>query len=405
MIAHVALSFLGKLPLTTPVPQLRLRQEFPAQSWLANALVIPFVSFQEEVKEEFATVEVRNYNGRLVALGCCNSAARTVECYHFFSNSSTNVPVVDAEFIQSKIARAMALRREVVSPTTTCYRAVHGTVDLLPGMYVDHYCSSFARVTAKNSFAEACIPALADFLQRHGTEEILLSTPSTGQQRVMIVPPLVKLPARTYKEDSVEYLWLPPDLEWENERGHLLLCPHFRRCRRAIRESCHSKNVLCFFDRSGGATLNAVINAKNVVAVDPRSDHLNWLRENLTFNHGEPIYEKVRALQCLDELPTSLKKQFGVASIEQDHEQCSSTPQWVDWISQAVNQLQPSSLLFLMFTQAGEGHVVDAVKAASEQCCRRLYRVHEWGAAVDFPVADGVKSGEDQPRGLAYIVE
>jgi 23S rRNA (cytosine1962-C5)-methyltransferase len=195
---------------------------------------------------------------------------------------------IDAAFWRRRVARAVALRRELVSGTTG-YRVVHGESDGLPGVVVDRYdrfavlkLYSAGLTPHRGAVVEALRAEAEGLLGVFGRDEI----PRDDDEEEGGAP-------------SGRVLWgaEPPERIAVDEHGMTVLVDvrkgqktgHFldqRENRRMVRALAHGRpEALNLFGYTGGFSVAAALGgSRHVVTVDSDADAVALARENFRAN-------------------------------------------------------------------------------------------------------------------------
>ena len=210
---------------------------------------------------------------------------------------------IDADFWRRRVARALALRRELVHGTTG-YRMVHGESDGLPGVVADRYGAfavlklySAGLVPHRSAIVEA-LRAEAEGLEGvFGRDEVPRDDDDEGGT------------------PAGRVLWgaEPPELLAIDEHGMRLLVDvrrgqktgHFldqRENRRMVRGLAAGRpEALNLFSYTGGFSVAAALGgAKHVVSVDVDQDAIRLARENFRANGLDPADHAFAAEDCFE---------------------------------------------------------------------------------------------------------
>jgi 23S rRNA (cytosine1962-C5)-methyltransferase len=211
---------------------------------------------------------------------------------------------VDAAFWRRRVARALALRRELVSGTSA-YRLVHGEGDGLPGVIVDRY----DRFAVLKLYSAGLTPHRAAIVEAVRAEVEGLAG-VFGRDEV----------GRDDDEDEVSggtgrVLWgaEPPERIAVDEHGMTLLVDvrrgqktgHFldqRDNRRMVRELARGRaEALNLFGYTGGFSVAAALGgARHAVTVDVDRDAIALARENFRANGLDPADHAFAAEDCFE---------------------------------------------------------------------------------------------------------
>ena len=221
--------------------------------------------------------------------------------------------VVDADFWRRRVARAFALRAEVVSGTTG-YRVVHGESDGLPGLVVDRY-DRFAVLKLYSAGLTPHRPAIVEAIRAevpglagvYGRDEIGRDDADDGES----------------EKPQGKVLWgaEPPERIAIDEHGMTVLVDvrrgqktgsflDQRENRRMVRDLARGRaEVLNLFGYTGGFSVAAALGgAKHVVTVDVDADAIALARENFKAN-GLDMADHAFATEDAFEILASYKRE------------------------------------------------------------------------------------------------
>lgn len=188
-------------------------------------------------------------------------------------------------FLEKQFARALALRKNIISPQTTAYRLFNGEGDLLPGLVCDMYGetavlqfdgqgpSEFwdAQMVAEWLMANAGCTSVIEKTRRNSdrTTELILGKPVDSEVVV--------------KENDVNF---KVNLEKGQKTGFFL---DQRDNRNYIRSVSSGKSVLNLFSYTGGFSVYAGLGgAKKVASLDVSKGAISLAEENWKLNGLEP---------------------------------------------------------------------------------------------------------------------
>jgi 23S rRNA (cytosine1962-C5)-methyltransferase len=211
---------------------------------------------------------------------------------------------IDAAFWRRRVARAAALRRELVHGATG-YRLVHGEGDGLPGVVVDRY----DRFAVLKLYSAGLTPHRAEIVEAirseveglagvFGRDEIPRDDQDDGEGggagRVLWG---AEPPERiAIDEHGMKVL---VDVRRGQKTGHFL---DQRENRRMVRELSASRpEALNLFAYTGGFSVAAALGgASHVVSVDVDRDAVALARENFRANGLDPADHAFAAEDCFD---------------------------------------------------------------------------------------------------------
>ena len=215
---------------------------------------------------------------------------------------------IDAAFWRRRVARAVALRRELVSGTDA-YRVVHGEGDGMPGVIVDRY----ERFAVLKLYSAGLTPHRADIVEAvraevpgiagvYGRDEITRDDEDEGHGDADAPP-------------QGRVLWgaEPPERIRVDEHGMKLLVDvrrgqktgtfvDQRENRRLVRELARGRaEALNLFGYTGGFSVAAALGgARHVVTVDQDRDAIALARDNFRENGLDPADHAFAAEDCFD---------------------------------------------------------------------------------------------------------
>lgn len=228
------------------------------------------------------TVEVRNASGDWLGRAAYSPASQIRARLWTWDAEEA----VDEAYFRTRIERALALRRALISPgETDSYRLIHGESDGLPGLVVDRY-AGWLVVQILSAGIEPHRDLLAGLLaELTGVENIY-------ERSDVDVRQLEGLPNRTGVLRGAP----PPNPLWIHEHGLTFAVDlatgqktgfylDQRANRRRVGELAAGRSVLNCFCYSGGFSLYALRGgAASVLSVDASADALEQGRQNLAAN-------------------------------------------------------------------------------------------------------------------------
>jgi 23S rRNA (cytosine1962-C5)-methyltransferase len=219
---------------------------------------------------------------------------------------------IDATFWRRRVARAVALRRELVHGTSG-YRLVHGEGDGLPGVVVDRY-DRFAvlklysaGLTPHRDEIVAAVRAEAEGLAGvFGRDEVPRddddSESGAGAGRVLWG---AEPPERIAVDEHGMVLHV--DVRRGQKTGHFLDQRENRRMVRALARG--RPEALNLFSYTGGFSVAAALGgARHVVSVDVDRDAIALARENFKANGLDPADHAFAEKDCFDLLAAYRKE-------------------------------------------------------------------------------------------------
>ncbi|KAG8345311.1 hypothetical protein ERJ75_000727400 [Trypanosoma vivax] len=280
-----------------------------------------------------SVVELREADHhRLLGLGFYEPSYLRVDVFQFTPRRVVELPTVSEEFFLDRVREAWDRRKRVLSRqssgATNTYRVVNGAADGVPGLYVDIFSPSYARVVATTHGSERLVPSVAEMLRCKGVEQLLLHSPHLkDREKLNLSSPTVSLPS-CYMENGASHLWVPREERPTTTSNRWLVNTSHRRARLLLREVCSGKRVMCINDRGGAAALQAVMSAKSVIVAESDTSVLDRVRENLVANHGKAVFGLCETT-CAAVNDLTVRKQ-DVVYIDHHPEQLLATAQWHD---------------------------------------------------------------------------
>ena len=313
---------------------------------------------------------------------------------------------IDGPFWQRRVARAAALRRELVAGTTG-YRIVHGESDFVPGVVVDRYdrfavlkLYSAGLTPHRGAIVEAVRAAAGDLLGVFGRDEI---------------------PRDEEDEEAVpagRVLWgaEPPERIEIDEHG-MRLCVDVRRGqktglfldqrenRRRVRELARARpEALNCFAYTGGFSVAAALGgARHVVSVDVDRDAIALARDNFRLNGLDPADHAFAAEDAFELLARYKREGRRFDLVICDPPAFAKSQKAVEGAIAGYASLNRAALAVLapgglLVTASCSARVsaeqfFDAVKEAAFKARVELQLVGEWRQPPDHPVSPQFREG------------
>lgn len=350
-----------------------------------------------DIVELRSSEQKNNAKSRLLSLGFVNRTLQQLDLFHvhdFEGNALFPLPEIDETYFQRKVKAALEKRLQGLGGNShsTCFRAFHGASDGIPGLYVDHYSSSFLAIHCETTGAERVVSAVAAFFRDRGAEQLLVSTPSIPQQVVLLVTPTTLEAKRGeyYQEGLNQFLWIPKE---ESDSGHLkrfLLNPQQRRTRRLLQDLANGKDVLCMGDRAAASSLASCLHAKSVTTTTATTSLLNsttsssstsndngaltFARANLLLNHGKEVFPKVGCVSTVEEAldrcgAQKILASYQVISVEMSAQNGAVTTLSESDMFGALSKLARGGLFIVQFSNEDYG----ANLALQEEQTKKLW--------------------------------
>jgi 23S rRNA (cytosine1962-C5)-methyltransferase len=313
---------------------------------------------------------------------------------------------IDAAFWRRRVARALALRRELVHGTTG-YRLVHGESDGLPGVVVDRYdrfavlkLHSAGLTPHRGEIVEAVRAEAPDLAGVYGRDEIPRDDDDEGGKPEGRVLWGAEPPERV---EIVEHgMRLLVDVRRGQKTGLFL---DQRENRRLVRELARDRpSALNCFSYTGGFSVAAALGGSaEVISVDVDREALELARENFLKNGLDPARHRFAAEDAFETLarlkregrrfdllvcdpPAFAKSQRAVESAVAGYASLNRA---------ALAVLAPGGLLVTGSCSArvSAEQFFDAVKEAAFKARVELQLVEERRQPPDHPVSPQFKEG------------
>jgi len=301
-------------------------------------------------------------------------------------------PVVDEAWLRRAVARAVALRRDVLrlDEESDAWRAVFSEADQLPGLVVDRYGDVVSCQVSSLGVYRAFAVLKDELKKRLGARVVhVAADPKIAKLEGFPVPDGAGDAARAVvREHGLSF---EVDCAAGHKTGFFL---DQRDSRRRVRGLAKGRRVLDLYCYSGGFALNAAKGgAREVVAVDLDEDAVAQGRRNAKRNGLDAAVRFVHA-DAFDHLRAAADRSFDLVV--------------VDPAKQAVNRSELSKALAyyedvntLAFAKAAEGALVlscsctgvvsepdflEALSRAARNARREATFLEMRGAPADHPV-------------------
>lgn len=434
MHSKVLSSLLGqRIQPAHKFPQIRLKANEQLLGSRHHSCSLPLTLFHDASVEfcchelqQGQIVEVRRDDNKLEALGFFEPQLLRVEIFDFVGNSMSLLPTVSEDFFISRVDAAWERRRRLLHQSeNNAYRVLNGTVDGVPSLYMDAFSESFVRLVATSAGAERLVPAVTEYLRRRGTEEVLLDTPTVGRsQRLSLAQQTLPM-SRMYVESGVRHLWLKDSIRLDTEANRLLLNPAHRRARRMIRDLAKDKRVMCVYDRSGSAAMNATMTAKYVTVVEECQSALKWVQANLVANHSAAVFKSCHTVHSTLE-GLELREQYDIVYLEHHHKYLATARQWnkaiVDLTTKKIigagtivimaQESAPLGIRDLLVRRSSGGcdaerpasrkEIAQTLRDAADTCKMRVRFLRAFSTSCDYPQ---LPEEDSVCFSLAYLME
>jgi 23S rRNA (cytosine1962-C5)-methyltransferase len=390
-------------PLPQPLPTVTLKiDRRSSHPWIFQKMV-------EKPVTRIApgsVVDVVEKSGNWVGRGFYNGHSRiTVRLL-----TSDRNEAIDSDFFARRIARAIALRRDVLKldAVTDAYRVVHSEADGLSGLVVDRYADTLVlEFFAAGMFKQRA--AIMDALSTHfpAARFYYFAEEHVGKQESFDCRPPEPPTPEVITEHGLKFRVAPGS---KHKTGFFL---DQRDNRRTLSEYCAGRRVLDICCNSGGFAVyaKAAGHAQEVIGLDIdeqaiesarynarlngvqirfiRADLFSWLRD--VFPNGERfdvvVLDPAKLTRDREEVPLALRK-------------------YCDMNRLALQVVKPGGV-FLTCSCTGlvsEAEFLESVRRAAWQAGRTLQVFRVCGAAADHPFLLNVPEGRYLKAVFARVI-
>lgn len=261
-------------------------------------------------------VDVKSSTGQFVARGYYNP--QTDIAIRILTRDPEEA--IDADFIRSRIQRAIALRRVFDPQLTDAYRLINAEGDGLPGLIVDRFADVLV-VQISTAGMEELRPLVIEALQQEtGVRGILLRNDMQGRRRegLQVEEPVVvagEVPSLvTVRENGVRFHIDP----WGGQKTGFFLDQRDKR--QALRKYAQDKRVLNCFSYTGGFSVYAALtgNQTRVTSVDISQPAMESAYQNFILNGLQPEQHEFLVADVFEYLEEAVAKgeQFDVVVLD-----------------------------------------------------------------------------------------
>ena len=313
---------------------------------------------------------------------------------------------VDAAFWRRRVARAVALRSELVHGTTG-YRLVHGESDGLPGVIVDRYdrfavlkLYSAGLTPHRGAIVEAVRAEVPGLLGVYGRDEIPRDEEGDEERPQGRVLWGAEPPERI--EIDEHGMKLLVDVRRGQKTGLFL---DQRENRRLVRELARGRAeaLNCFSYTGGFSVAAALAGVRHVVSVDVDQDAIALARENFLLNGIDPAAHAFAAQDAFDLLARYKREGRRFDLVICDPPAFAKSQKAVEGAlagyaslnRAALAVLEPRGLLVTASCSArvSAEQFYDAVKEAAFKARVELQLVEETRQPPDHPVSPQFREG------------
>jgi len=333
-----------------------------------------------------------------------------------YYNPESSIPVriltvdpdeeIDRPFLQRRIERAMALRRDHFDPeVTSAYRLVHGETDALPGLIVDRY-ADYLVVQFHTMGMDRLKAMVVDVLERVGGAKGIFERSDVGTRRAegFEVFPVGVLsgdepPERIeFVENGVRF-WV--DVSKGQKTGFFL---DQRDNRLELERHCKDSDVLNLFSFSGGFSVYAAQGgARSAVSVDISEPAVAMARANLELNGFDPATHPCIAANCFDYLKESRAagRMFDVvvvdppAFVSNREALDKALKSYISLNRRAIDLVRPGGILVTSScsTQVDYDQFYRVVKHAATAARREVHLFKSHLMSIDHPASSRFPEG------------
>ncbi len=405
--------------MTQPLPRLTLRpgKEQSLQRrhpWVFSGAI----SRADRQPQEGDLVDLYTSTGDFIARGHCSIGSIAVRILTF-----DPAETIGPDFWHRRLQAAYRLRqtlRLTDTPSTTCYRLVHGEGDNLPGLVIDIY-GTTAVIQAHS---------VGMYLVRHQLAHALRAVYGPERLHAVYDKSSGTLPPKSGLDPVDSYLWrtddptpqpLDPRLvlenshpfraDWEggqktgfflDQRDNRALVGHYARGRRVLNTFCYTGGFSVYALRGGALSVDSVDSSEkairlcteNIALSTPTVPHRELVADALDYVRQMPpdAYDLV----ILDP-PAFAKHQKSLPNALQGYKRLNAA---------ALEKMPAGSLLFTFScSQAVSREQFRlAVFSAAAQAGRRVRILHQLTQPADHPVNIYHPEGE-YLKGLVLYVE
>ncbi len=313
---------------------------------------------------------------------------------------------IDGAFWRRRMARALALRRELVQGTNAC-RLVHGESDGLPGVVVDRYdrfavlkLYSAGLTPHRGQIVEALLVEQAELAGVYGRDEIPHDEEDDAAKPLGRVLWGAEPPERIEIEEHGMKLLV--DVRRGQKTGTFL---DQRENRRLVRELARGRaEALNCFSYTGGFSVAAALGGvRHVVSVDVDRDAVALARENFRLNGFDPADHAFAAEDAFELLARYRKEGRRFDLVVCDPPAFAKSQRAVEAAVAGYASLNRAALAVLvpgglLVTASCSARVsaeqfFDAVKEAAFKARVDLQLVHESRQPPDHPVSLQFREG------------
>lgn len=378
-------------PMNTSLPIIRLKSDrLPGHPWIWSAQV----QKPEQRIAPGTVVEIQDPAGRQVGHGFWNGHARIA--LRLLSNQPGQVP--DADWIEQRIARAVALRRDELQLDrhANAWRVIHSEGDGLSGLVVDRYADTLVieyfaagmwrlreviRAALLRHFPDA---NLYEFAEAHVQKQESFDCRSGD------------MPEPTLVEEYGLRFQAAPGV------GHKTgFFADQRDNRRLFAEMARGRRVLDLCCNAGGFAIHALAGgAASAVGVDMDPAILEIARGNAELNGLQPRFEQADIFDWLRQASERGERYDAVildpAKLTRDRNRIQNAlKKYFAMNRAALEVIEPGGLLLTCSCTGlvSEADFHDMLRRVSAHAGREIQILQSRGAGADHPVRADVPEG------------
>lgn len=342
-----------------------------------------------------SVVDIHDKNSQWVGRGFYNGHSRIALR---LLTSKQDEPI-DETFFASKLATALALRREVLrlDAVTNAYRLVHSEADGLSGLVVDRFGETLViEFFAAGMFRQRT--TIVDALRIHfpGSRVYYFAEEHVGKQESFDCRPPEAPPPDVISEHGLKFRVAPGS---KHKTGFFL---DQRDNRLALSEFCRGKRVLDICCNTGGFGVYAKARgeAGEVVGLDLDEEALDMAKQNAKLNGAQVRYVQADLFAWLrDVIPNG--ERFDVvildpAKLTRDRESVDQAlRKYCDMNRLALQVVAPGGVILTCSCTGlvSESDFLESLRRAAWQAGRSLQIFKVSGAAPDHPFLLHVSEG------------
>lgn len=357
--------------------------------WVFSGAVARFTA----TPEAGDTIEVHSADGEFLAVAACNPQSQIVARVWAWEKRE-----IDAAFFRDRIARAVALRSQLL-PECESVRLVHAESDGLPGVVIDRY-GDIVVVQLSSAGAMRWRDAVADAVEAVVKPTTVFERSDADVLALEGMQPRVGLlrgaapPAQVVVNEAGAMFEV--DVPHGHKTGFYL---DQRDNRRRLRELAAKREVLDCFAYTGGFAVNALIGgAATVTALDSSGPALELLACNVALN-GLPQAECIEGdvFQLLRKMRDQARS-FDLIVL--DPPKFAPTAAHAEKASRAYKDI--NLLAFKLLRPGGLLLTFSCSGGVSRELFQKIVAGAALDAGVDAQIVEQLSAGADHPVALNF---